>query len=344
VAVEAAHVPWSVAWQRAAYGARGFYTTGEAALLGPAAFFRTSVHVGAVFHGAMAHLLLEVDARLGHPAVLDVIDVGAGRGELLEGILTALPDDMVTRLRACAVDVHDAPADLDPRITWISGAAPDAVPSHVRGLVVAHEWLDDIPLDVVALDERRRPRLVLVDAVGEERLGPGIDDDAAWSTWGLDAQRAREWVAQWWPTTGREPGERVEIGTTRDEAWRAVVAGLDAGTALAVDFGHVRASRPYRGTLVGHARGGRAHGPAPDSDGNLTAHVAVDAVATAAAARVTRQREALTALGVTSYLPDRAAVDRDPQAYAEALAAASDAAELLDPVGLGGFHWIRVDR
>ena len=342
--VDAEHVPWSVAWERAAYGAHGFYTTGAAARMGPAAFFRTSVHVGAVFHGAMARLLLDVDARLDHPAVLDVVDVGAGRGELLEGLLAALPDDVVARLHPYAVDVHDAPVGLDPRVTWIDGAAPDAVPAGVRGLVLAHEWLDDVPLDVVAVDERRRPRLVLVDAWGEERLGPGLDDDAAWTTWGLDASAAREWVAQWWPTAGREPGERVEVGTTRDEAWRSVVARLEAGTALAVDYGHVRAARPYHGTLVGHARDGRVRAPVPEPDRNLTAHVAIDAVATAVSARVIRQREALGALGVSAYLPETADAARDPHAYAEALAAASDAAELLHPVGLGGFHWIRVDR
>ena len=342
--VEAEHVPWSVAWERAAYGAHGFYTTGAAARIGPSAFFRTSVHVGAVFHGAMAGLLLEVDARLDRPAALDLVDVGAGRGELLEGVIASLPDDVVARLRPYAVDVHDGPPDLDPLITWIVGAAPDAVPARVHGLVLAHEWLDDVPLDVVALDERRRPRLVLVDGTGEEQLGPRLDDDAAWSAWGLDAAAAREWIAQWWPAAGREPGERVEIGSTRDDAWRSVVARLDAGTALAVDYGHLRAARPYRGTLVGHARDGRVRGPAPDPDSNLTAHVAVDAVATAVSARVTRQREALARLGVTSYLPEAADAARDPQAYAEALVAASDAAELLDPAGLGGFHWIRVDR
>ena len=42
--------------------------------------FRTSVHVGPVFHGALARLLLEVDDRLGHPATLDLVDVGSGRG------------------------------------------------------------------------------------------------------------------------------------------------------------------------------------------------------------------------------------------------------------------------
>ena len=344
MAVEAELVPWSQAWHRAAYGPDGFYTDGDGARLGPAAYFRTSVHVGAVFHRAVTRLLLEVDERLGRPDRLDVVDVGAGRGELLAGMLAALPRDVAQRVQMVAVDVHPAPPDLDPRITWVHGAAPQAVPSGIRGLVVAHEWLDDVPLDVVALDGRRVPRLVLVDGDGGEHPGPVLDDDDGWAGHGRDAAAARAWVAQWWPTAGRAPGERVEIGATRDLAWSDVVARLDAGIALAIDYGHLRAARPYRGTLIGHVRGGRAIAAAPDRATNLTAHVAVDSVATAVAARVTRQREALSALGVSAYLPDASSASGDPRAYTDRLAAASDAAELLDPVGLGGLHWIRVDR
>jgi len=118
-------VPWSAAWRRAALGPAGFYTDGPGARLGPSRFFRTSVHVGAVFHRALATLLLDVDARLGHPVRLDCVDVGAGHGELLPGILDALPRAVAARVHAVALDVHAPPDDLDPRITWILGAAPE---------------------------------------------------------------------------------------------------------------------------------------------------------------------------------------------------------------------------
>jgi SAM-dependent MidA family methyltransferase len=343
VAVESEYVPWSVAWQRAAFGPDGFYTSGPVTTLGPSAFFRTSVHVGAVVHRALARLLVEVDERLGHPERLDLVDVGAGRAELIAGMLAALPDEIGARVHAVAIDVRPAPSDLDPRITWVASPAPGSVPAHLRGLVVAHEWLDDIPLDVVALDDRRRPRLVLVDGTGDELLGPRLDDDEAWAAWGLDAGAARAWIDQWWSFEGREPAERIEIGQPRDDAWQSVVSRLELGVALAIDYGHLRTARPYRGTLVAHSRDGRAQPPTPSPELNLTAHVAVDSLATAVGARVAHQRDALAALGVSSFLPDgdRAA---DPAAYADALSAASDAAELLDPVGLGAFHWIRVDR
>jgi SAM-dependent MidA family methyltransferase len=341
-------MPWSLAWQRAAFGPDGFYSAGAGARMWPHRFFRTSVHVGAVFHAALATLLVEVDERLGQPAVLDVVDVGAGRGELLPGLLDALPGEVARRVRAVAVDVHQPPDDLDPRVTWVVGAAPDAVPRGIRGLVVSNEWLDDVPLDVVALDDDLVARLVLVTRDGAETLGPSLDDDAAWAAWGLDAARARAWVDRWWPLTREASayaGDRAEIGVSRDDAWREVVARLDAGTALAVDYGH-HLEHHRRASLTGYYLAGRVTAPVPDGRVNLTAHVAVDAVAEAVGVRkaIRRQHEALRALGVSATLPPSSLAAHDPSAYADALVAASDAAELLDPSGLGAFAWIRLDR
>jgi SAM-dependent MidA family methyltransferase len=314
----------------------------------PHRFFRTSVHVGAVFHRALATLLAEVDDRLGRPDVLDLVDVGAGRGELLPGVLDELAAEVAARVRAVAVDVHAPPPDLDARVTWVVGAAPDAVPHGIRGLVVANEWLDDVPLDVVQLDHDLAPRLVLVTRDGTETLGPRLDDDEAWAAWGLDAARARDWIDRWWPLTPEAsayPGDRAEIGVPRDDAWHEVVARLDAGTALAIDYAHHREHHRHA-SLTGYRLAGRVSAPVPDGSINLTAHVAVDAVAEAVGVRkaIRRQREALQALGVSAALPASSLAAHDPSAYADALQAASDAAELLDPSGLGAFVWVRLDR
>ena len=341
-------VPWSLAWQRAAFGPGGFYSAGAGARMWPHRFFRTSVHVGAVFHRAIATLLADVDERLGRPDVLDLVDVGAGRGELLPGVLDALPVDVAARVRAVAVDVHPAPDDLDPRVVWVVGAAPDAVPRGIRGLVVANEWLDDVPLDVVQLDDDLVARLVLVTRDGTETLGPRLGDDAGWAARDLDAARARDWIGRWWPLTREASacaGDRAEIGLTRDDAWREVVARLDAGTALAIDYGH-HLEHHRRASLTGYYLAGRVTAPVPDGRANLTAHVAVDSVAEALGVRtaIRRQHEALRALGVSAALPPSSLAVHDPSAYADALQAASDAAELLDPSGLGAFAWIRLDR
>ena len=334
--------PWSQAWAHAAYGEGGFYASGASA--GPGAHFRTSVHVGAVFHRALAAVLLEVDRRLGAPARLDLVDVGAGGGELVAGVLAALPEEVARRVSPVAVDVRSRPDGLDDRVAWRRGTAPHAIPTTVTGLLVAHEWLDDVPLDIVEVDDEGRARLVLVDADGRESLGPRLDDVDGWARHGLDADLARDWVEHWWPVDA--PGERAEIGHTRDLHWELAVRRLAAGSALAIDYGHTAGSRPRHGTLSAYADG-RSARPVPDGTVNLTAHVALDSLAATSPGtgdtELSSQRDALRSLGVDPALPDPTLAGTDPVAYAAALAAASDASELLDPVGLGGFAWVRVD-
>lgn len=334
----AAAVPWSLAWQRAA---SSFYAGADGrAAQEPASHFRTSAHVGPALGAALARLLLAVDSGLGRPDPLDLVDVGTGGGELLVSVLAALPPSVGSRLRITAVDVRRRPVGLDPRIRWIEGWAPGSVPRGLRGLLVAHELLDDVPCDVVSVDSSGVPRLVLVDASGIESHGPALTDDEAWAAYGLDASRARAWLSAWWPLAS--PGDRAEIGLPRDDLWQEVVSCLDAGIALAVDYGHTRASRPSDGSLTGY-RSGDVVAPVPDGSCNLTAHVAVDALAHRAGASVVRQRDALLSLGVDASLPDHALSVSDPPAYLDALAASSEAAELLDPNGLGAFWWIRND-
>jgi SAM-dependent MidA family methyltransferase len=334
--------PWSQAWAHAAFGEGGFYADPEHP--GPGAHFRTSAHVGSVLARALAQLLDEVDNRLGSPAALDLVDVGAGRGELVAAVLASAPDELAARVRATAIDLRPRPDGLDPRVRWVHGTAPHALPMQVHGLLVAHEWLDDVPLDVVEVDPDGTPRLVLVDADGTESPGPSLDDDQGWAAHGLDAAAARDWLARWWPVA--EPGDRAEVGRSRDLHWQVAVRRLVAGTALAVDYGHTATGRPRRGTLTAYADGRRLR-PVPDGTANLTAHVALDALLDGCAplGRTTlrTQRDSLLELGVDPALPDATSASTEPVAYAAALRDAADASELLDPAGLGGFAWLRVD-
>jgi SAM-dependent MidA family methyltransferase len=310
-------VGWRQAWTAAAYGPGGFYARGEA----PADHFRTSVHASPLFAGAIATLLDRVDATLGRPDPLDLVDVGAGRGELLAAVAAA-DRTYRDRLRLLAVEVRPL---ARPGVTVVRDVAE--LPP-VVGLLVANEWLDDIPLDVV---ERTHdgPRLVLVDPDGTESLGPA------------PAPADRAWLERWWP----QPGDRAEIGRPRDHAWAAAVGRIERGVAVAIDYGHEAAGRPVAGTLAGY-RAGALVPPVPDGRSNLTAHVALDSVAAAghtAGAGDTRlddQRTALLTLGVDPRRPPVSLARTDPQEYVRALAGAGEAAELTDRSGLGAFRWL----
>ncbi|SCG56588.1 SAM-dependent methyltransferase [Micromonospora halophytica] len=372
---------WWNAMDRALYGPGGFFVAGS----GPAAHFRTSVHASPVFATALFRLLTRVDAALGHPSRLDLVDVGAGRGELLVALLRAVrvsgsppegpssapPIPLADRVRLVAVEKAPRPDNLPADIEWT-----DDIPGRIIGLLVATEWLDNVPLDV-AVPTPDGWRYLLVDpTTGEETVGDPVDP------------ADREWLDRWWPAPTGHPvdgpgtgeigatgsgfraarpaegsrltarsrsgspepphpiGPRAEIGRTRDEAWAAAVSRVDRGLALAVDYGHLREERPAGGTLTGY-RGGRQVPPVPDGSCDVTAHVAMDSVASAGE-RVARcayslmsQREALRALGADGGRPPLGLASRDPAGYVRALAAASTVAELTDPAGLGGHRWLR---
>jgi hypothetical protein len=78
----------------------------------------------------------------------------------------------------------------------------------------------------------------------------------------------------------------------------------------------------------------------PDGSRDVTASVAVDAVAERVGGVVVRQREALTALGVSGARPDLGLATGDPEEYVRSLSRAGEAAELTDVAGLGGFFWV----
>nr|WP_116076132.1 SAM-dependent methyltransferase [Asanoa ferruginea] len=378
---------------RALYGPNGFFVSGA----GPAGHFRTSANASPVLAAAVLRLLTRVDAALGQPPRLDFVDVGAGRGELLTGVLAVAPTALRDRLRPVAVEVAPRPPFLPAEIDW-----QEALPDRVTGLMIATEWLDNVPLDVVAGD-----RYVEVDPVsGAERPGEPIEAaDAAWlDRWwpsllctpegstgsgatGAPRQGAEQGAAhadaghgaaragaekgaphagaeqgappagaeQGAPPAGAEQGAahagaeqgepRREVGRARDEAWAGAVAAVERGLAVAVDYGHLLDARPFDGTLAGY-QAGRQVAPVPDGSRDVTAHVAIDAVALAGSTVARRaytlmtQRQALKALGADGGRPPISLAGSDPAGYVRALAAASAAAELMTPGGLGDHWWL----
>ncbi|MER5351741.1 SAM-dependent methyltransferase [Kitasatospora sp. NPDC002551] len=323
---------WAPATERALYGPDGgFYRRPE----GPAGHFRTSVHASPLFARAVARLLLEVDAALGRPRELAFVDVGAGRGELVAGVLARLPREAGERLRVYAVELAARPplppaapsTGLWTERRWAEVLWTDEVPRGLTGLLFANEWLDNVPLDTGEVGEDGRLRYLEVETgTGEERLGAPVDAaDAAWA-------------ARWWPA--EHPGDFAEFGTPRDAAWAHAVAGLERGLAVAVDYGHTAGRRPPFPTRTGF-RAGREVAPVPDGSCDVTAHVALDAVAVPGLHSLwTTQREALRALGVSGARPALALASTDPAGYLRALGEAGEGAELTDPAGLGAFGWL----
>jgi SAM-dependent MidA family methyltransferase len=302
---------WKQAWDDALYGAGGFYRRES-----PSAHFRTSPQVSPAFAEALVAMT--------RAAGLDtVVDIGAGRGELLTTMRGLDPG-----LELLGVERAPRPEDLDPAIAWTS-----ALPDSVDGLVIANEWLDNVPCHVVEVDHSGVPRVVHVDPrTGKESLGSALSDTTVPGS-------IREWVGRWWPLSSTAPGTRAEVGSTRDAAWSDVVRRVSRGLAVAVDYGHLSKTRPPLGSLRSY-REGREVDVVPDGSCDVTAHVAVDAVAERVDGVVRRQRDVLRELGVTGKQPPADLAATDPAAFLERLAAASHSAELTRVGGLGDFWWV----
>ena len=306
---------WFDAWLESAYGADGFWRRHW-----PDEHFRTAAATSPLFAVAVA----EVASRIG---VDVVVDVGAGRGDLLTGLA-----GLAGRRRLAGIDLRPRPEGLPAVVDWAedlwdvrygrwtTGQAEALLVAEGPVLVVAAEWLDDLPAPVVtrAADGWRE---VVVEPGGEERPGPRLT--------GADL----EWADQWWPS-----GQRAEIGSTRDRAGAALaeVVLRRGGGLLLVDYGHDREHRPLEGSFAAY-RDGRRVPPMPSAEMNLTAHVSLDAVRAAGESAGLRtvldalQDEALARLLAGSH------PDADPLSE---LARRSERAGLASAYGLGTHRWL----
>src|SRR5262249_14996216 len=150
---------WRAAMESALYGPEGFFRR-EA----PADHFRTSVHASTLFAEALQLIAASYELRC-------VVDVGAGRGELLQTLHEVDPG-----LELIAVEIAPRPLSLPPGIRWEA-----SFPTGVEALVVANEWLDNIPLDIAELDDNGDLRMVEVDPAGGEFPGSHLaGEDLAW--------------------------------------------------------------------------------------------------------------------------------------------------------------------
>ena len=307
--------PWQQAWDRALYGEGGFYR--QAA--GPAGHFSTASQGMPQIGERLARALLALMDQKG----LDTfVDMGCGRGELLEHVHRLSPT-----VRCRGVDVVERP-QLSKPIGWFQSPGGSQLPDELNDLtdtlVFANEWLDVVPCPIARLDEDGELHEVLVnDSTGEERLG-----EAA-------SEADHHWCQQFWPLDTLLPGDRVEIGQTRDTAWETLVSRIGSGLAVAVDYGHTIESRPAPGTLTGF-RHGRQVLPIPDGSCDLTAHVAMDSLTHD---ELVDQRTALRRLGVNGRTPPHDLSRSQPAAYLRGLSAASAGTALTARGGLGDFLW-----
>ncbi len=306
---------WFDTWLECAYGTDGFWRRSW-----PDEHFRTA----ATTTRLLAEALAAVADRL---SVADVVDVGAGRGELIGALAGLRP-----RLRLSGIDLRARPASLPAEVgwaedlwdvryaRWTTGQAEALLAGDDPALVVAAEWLDDLPCPIVH-HEADGWHEIVVDEGGTERPGPRL------------ASAELDWADRWWPA-----GRRAEVGLPRDRAWAALAAAVRrrGGGLVLIDYGHDLDSRPTDGSFIAY-RDGRSVPRIPSSELNLTAHVCIDAV------RATGETVGLRT--VLDSRQDRALARLLPSEHHEVdplqdLARRSERAALGSTYGWGTHRWL----
>ncbi len=316
----------------------GFFTTGPLRSSAGGDFL-TSPEVSGWFGRTLGRFVASEQARLA-PAEGTLVEAGGGSGSLLRALLEECGAEGPGEVWAIEASpaAREALAGMLPPQRVVDGAG--ALPASLRGVVIANELLDNLP---VALATRQE--------AGWAELRVGVSGEALT----LVAVPPRPHVAAWAERYGAATpvGGRVEVLQAAVEWVEAMVGRLAAGTLVVVDYGGTSeelAGRRAEGTL----RTYRGHHLGPDpllEPGATDITVDVDFTAVRDAAEragavvtVVRQddflakwglRDAIEALRVRETECARAG---DTIGQLEARDERIGAETLLHPRGLGDFR------
>jgi len=327
----------------------GYYTRAPRRT-GRAGDFYTSVDVGPPFGALLAtqidemyHLL----ASSGSP-VFDLVEVGAGDGQLARDLLDAAEStypELYAATRLTLVETSAAGRAAHPdtlghhlaRLVCSTAATPD----HICGVILANELLDALPTHAVSMTSEGL-REIYIDVAEDrfvERPGPPSSPALAEYLARLDITLA--------------PGWRGEVNLAAVEWVRTAARRLERGFMILIDYGHTKgelySESHDQGTLTTFHR--HLIGPLGDDerqpDGppwlahpgerDITAHVDLTSVRAAAEA------EGLEVCGLLdqSYFLLGLGALEDPVAHGsgvDALRRRLALKTLLVPGGLGSTH------
>jgi SAM-dependent MidA family methyltransferase len=288
------------------------YYAGGARKFGAAGDFVTAPELGSLFGRTLARQLNALGSQ--------VTEFGAGSGALADSLLAQADFEY------CIVETSPElkarqQARLGRRARWL-----DRLPEHIRGVVIANEVLDAMPVHAVAW--RSEGIMERGVAVREDRL--------VWR----DRPAAGELLEQAKKLSVPVPYES-EIGLVGRAWMRELARRLDEGVIFIIDYGFPRHEyyHPQRvtGTLMCHYRH-RAHADpfAHPGDEDVTAHVDFSALAEAASAAglevlgYATQAQFLVNCGITDVLGE--ANIENALHYAPL---AAEAQKLLSPAEMG---------
>ena len=185
---------------------------------------------GASWHPAFARCLVRIASRLAGEIArpIDVVDIGAGEGELLGFLSGALPEDLGIRLAGVETSTvrRAAAASRVPSARMV--ASVDDLPAGLDGLVVAYELFDALPVRALRVREDA--------SLCERRVGNAADGGFEWSDAPCpDGPDLLEGLAR--RGVLLESGQLLEVRPGAAALAKAIGARLTRGILLVFDYG-----------------------------------------------------------------------------------------------------------
>lgn len=236
----------------ALYDPEGGFFCGDELRSRKAGDFLTSPEVSALFGETLAAFVADVHQRIGDPFRL--VEAGAGSGSLLRPLLAAID------VEAWAVEVSPPARQQLSELVGSDRVAGelDEIPQPVRGVILANELVDNLPMAIAQLEEggwrerwvgRTEGRLAFVDASPRPGVAEWLRDNAG-------------------PV---DVGGWVEVQIEAGRWVESALSAIDVGALVIIDYGDTAenlAPRRRDGTL----RTYRSHhlGPHPLAEPGAT--------------------------------------------------------------------------
>ena len=322
----------------ALYHPTGGYYCRDSPRIGPGGDFYTSPHQSPWLGRLIAPLLEKIRLRMDEPPALHLWEYGPGEGWLAFDILEAIHSSHSALHQAVAYTFAEQSAQAQARIrekfqnTDIIRFSDPAQypPAGFEGVVLAHEFLDALPVHVIIQKEGHlRERYV-------EQSGEKLQF--------LEGPLADERLSDWFPDLGvrLSTGQMAEVNLCAFDWVSEVARRMERGAILIFDYGFSArvlygSSRPE-----GALRGYRNHTLVSDvlsrpGETDLTTHVDFTSILRAAAsngmelAGFTDQTRFLLGAGLPKAVENWKTEDEE-----KARRERQSVMGIMDPTGLGG--------
>jgi SAM-dependent MidA family methyltransferase len=332
-------IPFSRYMELCLYDDEFGYYSRNAAQFGKAGDFYTSSDVHAVFGRLMARQFDEMWRVLGSPEQIVLEELGPGRGLFAQDVLDWSEKKFPDFFRALRYELAERSSALCARIEqtlsrhFESGKAAfakaDRNPNSIPTIVFANEFFDALPVEVVSQ---------------QGSLGIDSRDGQFVETWDPASPDELEYLDRY--SIHPEEGERVEVPLVAQRYAEHVLAKIDRGFFVAIDYGYTRDEQlagRHRGTVKAIRQHSVSANPyeAPGeqditADVNFTALAAVAENQGMQTQKLITQSQFLLGIGEANEFADAFEDCRLPQERAKV---ALQLKHLVTPAGMGeSFH------